>query len=207
VHWHGIELESYYDGVAGWGGDGRQMTPPVASGGSFVARFTPPRAGTFIYHTHWHDADQLVKGLYGPLIILPPGETFDPATDKVVIISIDGPKPRMSPILVNGTSQPEPMILRAGTRYRFRLINITADNPAMTVSLLDGDRGVSWRAIAKDGADLPASQRLSRDAKDQLVSVGETYDFEFTPSQAARLRLDVYRPADKSHVVTNIDVR
>ena len=207
VHWHGIELESYYDGVAGWGGDGRQMTPPVAAGGSFVARFTPPRAGTFIYHTHWHDADQLVKGLYGPLIILPPGEKFAPETDKVVIISIDGPKPRLSPILVNGTSQPEPMILRAGTRYRFRLINITADNPAMTVSLLDGDRGVSWRAIAKDGADLPASQRLSRDAKDQLVSVGETYDFEFTPSQAARLRLDVYRPADKSHVVTNIDVR
>src|SRR4029078_5270703 len=189
------------------GGDGRQMTPPVASGGSFVARFTPPRAGTFIYHTHWHDADQLVKGLYGPLIILPPGETFDPATDKVVIISIDGPKPRMSPILVNGTSQPEPMILRAGTRYRFGLINITADNPAMTVSLLDGDRGVSWRAIAKDGADLPASQRLSRDAKDQIVSVGAKLDFEISPSQAARLRLYVYRPADKSHVVTNIDVR
>jgi manganese oxidase len=52
IHWHGIELESYYDGVAGWSGEGTQITPPIAPGTSFVARMTPPRAGTFIYHTH-----------------------------------------------------------------------------------------------------------------------------------------------------------
>jgi FtsP/CotA-like multicopper oxidase with cupredoxin domain len=207
VHWHGIELDSYYDGVAGWGGDGRQVTPSIAPGGSFVARFTPPRAGTFIYHTHWHDAEQLVKGLYGPLIILPPGQTFDPATDKIVLISIDGPKQNRDPFLVNGTTNPLPMTLRAGTRYRFRLINLTADNPGMTVSLLDGDQGVSWRAIAKDGADLPEAQRRAIDAKDVRVSVGETYDFEFIPGKTGRLTLDVFRPVDKKHVVTDVEVR
>lgn len=207
VHWHGIELDSYYDGVAGWGGNGRQMTPPVAPGGSFVAKFAPPRAGTFIYHTHWHDPSQLVKGLYGPLIVLPPGEKFDPDTDKIVLISIDGPDEKADAILVNGTSAPDPTTMRVGIRYRFRLINITSINPDVRVSLMDGGRPVVWRAIAKDGADLPESQRTLTDAREVRVSVGETYDFEFVPASAGRLRLEVGIPGDKRRVVTMMTVR
>ncbi|MGI8498113.1 MAG: multicopper oxidase domain-containing protein, partial [Gemmatimonadaceae bacterium] len=52
VHWHGIELESFYDGVAGWSGAGSRVAPMIAPRDSFIVRFTPPRAGTFIYHTH-----------------------------------------------------------------------------------------------------------------------------------------------------------
>jgi len=206
VHWHGIELESYYDGVAGLGGVGRQVTPPILPGGTFVAKFAPPQAGTFIYHTHWHDLDQLTKGLYGPLIVLPRGQAFDPETDKIVLISVDGPKEDADDILVNGTKAPEPMLLRAGTTYRFRLINITADNPSITVSLRSGDTPLMWRAIAKDGADLPESQRRIAMAV-QRVSVGETYDFEFTRERAGSLTLDVFRPVDKRHVITTIDVK
>src|SRR5262249_3949623 len=29
VHWHGIELESYWDGVAGWSGAGAQLAPSI----------------------------------------------------------------------------------------------------------------------------------------------------------------------------------
>ncbi len=79
IHWHGIELDSYFDGVPGWGGQPGNIAPPVAPGQSFVAKFTPPRAGTFIYHTHWHKDEQLGGGLYGPLIVLEPGERYDPA--------------------------------------------------------------------------------------------------------------------------------
>ena len=86
IHWHGIELESYYDGVAGWTGSSEHTTPAIAPGSSFVVFMTPPRAGTFIYHTHWHQSGQLVGGLYGPLIVVEPGTKFDPATDKVFII-------------------------------------------------------------------------------------------------------------------------
>ena len=32
-------------------------------GRSFRARFTPPRAGTFMYHTHLNDEVQLPAGL------------------------------------------------------------------------------------------------------------------------------------------------
>jgi FtsP/CotA-like multicopper oxidase with cupredoxin domain len=95
VHWHGIELESYYDGGPGWSGSGRQLLKPIAPGRSFVVQLTAPRAGTFIYHTHIDDVKQLSSGLYGPLIVLPPGEKFDPETDRVLVISRAGRvKPR-----------------------------------------------------------------------------------------------------------------
>ena len=32
VHWHGIELESYPDGVPGWSGSGNHILPSVAPG-------------------------------------------------------------------------------------------------------------------------------------------------------------------------------
>lgn len=206
VHWHGIELESYYDGVPGWGGSGRQITPAIAAGSSFVARFTPPRAGTFIYHTHWHDFSQLRRGLYGPLIVLAEGERFDPDTDRIVLVSTDGPAQETDNLLVSGTNAPEPTEMRVGTRYRFRLINITSDDPEITIALLTGDTPANWREIAKDGADLPASQRLMQPAR-LRVSVGETYDFEFVPERPGLLTLDVFRPPDNRHVVTPITVR
>ena len=68
VHWHGIELESYYDGVAGYSGEGTRVTPAIPTGGSFDARFTPPRSGTFIYHTHVDEVRQQQAGLSGALL-------------------------------------------------------------------------------------------------------------------------------------------
>ena len=58
IHWHGIELESYSDGVAGWSGSADHLAPVIAAQDSFIARLTLPRAGTFIYHTHLNDIEQ-----------------------------------------------------------------------------------------------------------------------------------------------------
>jgi hypothetical protein len=46
VHWHGIELDSYFDGVVGWGGVPGRTTPAIRPGRSFEVRVTPPRAGS-----------------------------------------------------------------------------------------------------------------------------------------------------------------
>ena len=70
VHWHGIKLESYYDGVAGYSGDGRRITSAIPKDGSFEARFTPPRSGTFIYHTHVDEVRQQQAGLSGALLVV-----------------------------------------------------------------------------------------------------------------------------------------
>jgi len=195
VHWHGIEIESYYDGVPGWSGQSAQITPPITPGGSFVAKMTPPRAGTFIYHTHWHDELQLSTGLYGALIVTDPSKPFDPERERIFVISRGGPDP-VSPVLLNGAAQPLPITMRTGINYRFRLINITPNNASVWVSLRDGRTGgalANWRAIAKDGADLPAAQAVVKPA-DQRVAVGETFDFEYQRHEAGEATLEVYLP-------------
>ena len=73
-----------------------------------------------------------------------------------------------------------PTVLRANAPNRLRLINITPANVALTFVLTDGFAPVQWMPLAKDGADLAQSQRRSREAR-QLVTVGETYDFEIQP--------------------------
>jgi FtsP/CotA-like multicopper oxidase with cupredoxin domain len=202
VHWHGIELDSYFDGVPGWGGTTGSITPAIGAGQTFTAKFTPPRAGTFIYHTHWHDESQLAGGLYGPLIVLEPGQRYDPATDHVIVAGYDGlPAPgQREPIALNGRSTPvpapspgpTPMRLRPDVPNRLRLINITPNNVALTFVLMDGSKPATWKPVAKDGADLPAALAVSREAR-QLVSVGETYDFEIQPTAGQRLWLEVRR--------------
>ena len=159
-----------------------------------------------MYHTPWHNFLQLVGGLYGPLIVLPPGQTFDPETDRVVMIGLGGSHDSGSPLLLNGSTQPEPLRLKAGLKYRFRLINITPNNPTLQVSLLAGTSPVRWRAVAKDGMDLPPAQALERDAR-QVVSVGETFDFEFKPAMKGDLRLEVLRPGNRTLAVTEVQVR
>ena len=62
------------DGVSGWSGDQRRTAPHVNAGDSFAVRFTPPRAGTFIYHSHYDEERQLGSGMYGPIIVLEPGQ-------------------------------------------------------------------------------------------------------------------------------------
>ena len=111
VHWHGIELESYSDGVAGWSGTPQRLAPLIAPGDSFVARLTLPRSGTFMYHTHLGDFVQLTSGLFGGIVVLEPGERFDPATDHMFVAGWDGPADPPD-LLVNGDSIAQPVTLR-----------------------------------------------------------------------------------------------
>jgi FtsP/CotA-like multicopper oxidase with cupredoxin domain len=185
IHWHGIELESFSDGVVGWSNRGKAMAPAIMPGDSFRARLTLPRAGTFLYHTPLNDSKQLTGGGAGPLVVLEPGETFDPARDHVYLASWSGRKRGMAPppppdLIVNGDTAVAPaQELAAGVTHRFRLINIGA---ALNIRFqLRGDTTlVEWKARAKDGADLPPGLRVMQRAT-QPVAVGETFDFEFTP--------------------------
>lgn len=184
VHWHGIELESYYDGVPGWGGDGPKVTPMIAPGKSFDVAFAPPRAGTFMYHTHMNDLAQLSFGLYGVLIVVPEGTTFQPESDKVLLLSRDG-KRKDGGLLLNGSATPTPLELRAGVRYRLRFIDILANNSIVINAVQDG-KPVVWVPIAKDGADLAPIQCVATPAS-FTIAPGETYDFTFTPQKSGRI--------------------
>jgi len=190
VHWHGIELESYFDGVAGFGGLGNRVAPIIAPGDSFEARFTAPRSGTFIYHTHAYELRQLRAGLSGALLVLEPGQQFDPATDVPVLISTPRKAADLGQVLINGSLSPAPLDWRIGATYRLRFINIHAGRASLRGELRADSSLATWRALAKDGIALDARHATARAAQQQ-VSVGETYDFEFTPRAAGDMKIEV----------------
>jgi FtsP/CotA-like multicopper oxidase with cupredoxin domain len=194
IHWHGMELESYYDGVHGWSGLGQRVTPMIEPGASFVVRFTPPRSGTFMYHTHLHDGRQLKSGMYGAMLVVDDRERFDAATDHVFVMGRHGPA-EDAPAVLNGETQPK-VTWKAGARHRVRLINITP-NDIFTVTLQTNDGLVTWKPVMKDGAPLPPSRCTPSPAK-QTIGVGETYDFEFdAPPGRKTLWIEVRSPGGK----------
>jgi len=191
VHWHGIELESFPDGVPGWSGQGDNILPSIPPRDSITVRFTPPRAGTFMYHSHFNEMQQIASGLFGTILVLDRGHRYDPDVDRVLLLSDPraASTERRGPFLplLNGQAQPEPMELRAGVTYRFRLINIRSNAP-VALALLDGVQPAEWRPVAKDGADLPLAQAIPRPAQITL-GPGEIYDYEFTPRAPGELKL------------------
>jgi FtsP/CotA-like multicopper oxidase with cupredoxin domain len=191
IHWHGIELESYYDGVAGFSGTVKRLAPVIAAGDSFEARFTPPRAGTFMYHTHIDESRQQRAGLAGPLLVLEPGRVYDPATDIPILISSPSDaESEARSVLLNGVLTPSPLDLRRGTPYRLRFGNITTGRPGMRIEMRRDSVLAIWTPLAKDGAELPISRRVPRPAR-HSISIGETADFQFTPALPGPMRLEM----------------
>jgi len=189
VHWHGMELQSVYDGVAGWSRTGTRVAPLVAPGGSFRVQMTPPRAGTYIYHTHMDETEQLISGLYGPLIVLEPGEIFDPERDRVYVVGGAIVGGEYHSATINGQRDAEPQVLRAGTAYRMRFINITPD-ATVGIRLFQDDALQQWNALANDGADLPPALRKEQPAVLRF-GPGQTYDFLWTPPSAGDAALEL----------------
>jgi FtsP/CotA-like multicopper oxidase with cupredoxin domain len=64
VHWHGILLPGYMDGVKGM-----NDYPGIEPGQTFTYHFTVRQSGTYWYHSHTSGQEQ--DGLYGALIIRP----------------------------------------------------------------------------------------------------------------------------------------
>lgn len=193
VHWHGLEVDSYDDGVAGISRDGHLVAPMIMPRDSFEVTLTPPRAGSFMYHTHVDDLRQQSHGLYGPIIVLEPGQTWDPSSD---LIFMEGTDPTDRPIL-NGGASPPPLTVRAGRPDRVRLMNITLDRPYLSFRLTAPDGAASrWTAIARDGFALPPWQRVTTRAA-QEVGIGETHDFRITFPKPGAYTMEVLTASGK----------
>jgi FtsP/CotA-like multicopper oxidase with cupredoxin domain len=189
VHWHGMEIGSYYDGAVGWSGTAGHTAPAIRPDSSFNVHITPKRAGTFLYHTHFDELRQQYGGLVGALIVLEPRATFDSTRDLIFLLSDTD----RGELLVNGSVKPPLGELHVGTTYRFRVADIAVARPALRARVVRDSSMMSWRPVAKDGFTLPAAQATVRPS-DARVASGETADFEFTPDRAGDVALQFGTP-------------
>ncbi|HKW44864.1 MAG TPA: multicopper oxidase domain-containing protein, partial [Candidatus Eremiobacteraceae bacterium] len=121
IHWHGIEVAPDMDGVPGF------SQTAVAPGQTFTYEFTANDPGTYIYHTHFDDFNQLDRGLYGAVVV--DEKTPQPYDrDYLMLLSswrvFSGAENYFS---INGKSYPltKPYVVRRGDRVRIREINIS----------------------------------------------------------------------------------
>jgi len=150
IHWHGFfqKTTNYADGPA------FVTQCPIIPRESFLYDFRAPgQAGTFWYHSHFRN--QYCDGLRGPLVIYDPNDPhkhlYDVDDDHTVItlgdwyhyLSTQAPAiPSFNSTLINGvgTYPGGPNVslavvnVRAGQRYRFRLVSISCD-PSFTFSI------------------------------------------------------------------------
>ena len=215
VHWHGVEVEdSYVDGVPNFSGSGNHLAPAIAPGDSFAVEFTPPRSGTFMYHAHVDELREQLAGLEGALIVRDSGTAPSPDDHTFFFKGLDNDPGY--PVEINGQANPDTVILRAGRRARLRLLNLATVNvapmfvltarPDSAFTLAQDTMVVAWRALAKDGFDLPSGEQRAEPAR-QIIAVGETYDFEYTPSKPGNLRLEVRVRAAGTPLILRAPIR
>ncbi len=192
IHWHGLELDSWADGVPNWSASDGKVSPVIQPGEEFTYKLSAMRSGTFIYHSHLNDIEQLSGGLYGPLIVLDSDEDFNYDRDHIYSAGWNSPEPQYySGWDLNGRSEkPQPDIYaRVGEAHRLRLINIAPAGAVMMWMIKDGEP-VEIQMFAKDGADLPVNQRINVEVG-LRIGVGETVDHLFSPLEPGIYELRV----------------
>ncbi|HEU5058988.1 MAG TPA: multicopper oxidase family protein [Kofleriaceae bacterium] len=174
IHWHGLRVPAAMDGTQG-------VQRPVEPGETFTYRFTPPDAGTFWYHPHVSEPEQMEKGLYGALIVRGDDE---PVVDRERILVLDDLKlDRKGRIarfgglkqrhdgregdvrLVNGKAEPE-LTIAAGQVERWRIINASSARyirlslGGAPFSIIGTDGGLIEAPVGVTEVLLPAADRV-----------------------------------------------
>jgi len=160
IHWHGVDLPNAEDGVSGVTQD------TVRPGGTYVYRFRATVAGTYWYHSHQHSAEQVERGLFGALVVMPRQPPPAPSLDLVAIThTIDGVN------MLGAVDGGQRQRVAAGTSVRLRLVNSADTLRRFALA------GTDFRVIAIDARDKPGGALL----KDATIAIpaGGRYDLAF----------------------------
>ena len=116
---------------------------------------------------------------------------------------------------INGVSIPDTIVLRAGRPARLRFMSLSFTNPNATVTLTA--RPDSLRRYARydarpvgagrEGRRGPSGGGRAPRVARQIVSMGETYDYTYTPMRPGQLRIEVRTAGQKGILLARVPVR
>lgn len=182
IHWHGVDVPASQDGVAGVTQDA------VRPGRTFTYRFIADRAGTYWYHSHQDSVHQVQAGLYGALIVVPPGGVGADADQTVQIHTW-----RDGPTTLDGE------LSSIGPQRSVRLRVINTDSVVRRVTLV----GAPFRVAAIDGSEIAGGATMTGTALN--IPGGGRYDLVFTPPGTGTAWLEVRNGA--GHAVSPVGPR
>jgi FtsP/CotA-like multicopper oxidase with cupredoxin domain len=129
--------------------------------------------------------------MYGAIIVT--DRPRDLTRDHLVVAGGGGPavvhKIESPFALVNGRRFPNPLRLTVGETHRIRIVSVHPDW-RIKFTLRNDSTTARWRAVAKDGFDMPPAQATLRPATLEM-GPGETADFEFRPTRPGAWVLDI----------------
>ncbi len=179
VHWHGQLLPCGMDGVTGL------TQPGIHPGKTFVYEFVARHAGTFMYHPHADEMQQMAMGMMGFWVThrknprqhavdrdyvmllssydIEPG-SYTPRTNTMLDFNLWTINSRVFPGL-------DPMVARLGDKVRIRVGNLTMTNHPIHL------HGHRFEVAGTDGGWVPKSARWPEVTTD--VAVGQMRAIEF----------------------------
>lgn len=210
VHWHGMLVPNYMDGVPG------VTQLPIAAGASVLYEYPIRQSGTYWYHSHYGFQEQ--TGLSGALIVDATNELYSYDHDVVVMMSdwldeapegivpqIRGQQPATAAIkpppgeykfpadkafnvdinypgyLINGHSNERPWSLKVRAGDRVRLRLINSSTATFFRVSIDGH---DLQLISADGQYVEPM-----DVGDLVVATAERYDVLVTIKKAGSFTL------------------
>ncbi|HED65332.1 MAG TPA: hypothetical protein ENJ09_07235 [Planctomycetes bacterium] len=194
IHLHGLDVDQANDGVPSTS----FAVPPM---GSTVYRFTPSAAGTYHYHCHVDTVIHYARGMYGTVIVRPPGGetnlawTGGPTFDEEVLwqlgtvdttwmnLSTSGPgtaRFRPDGFLLNGretaaaTADPyTKVVFQRGETAYIRIANYSYQWARVRLG------GLSFQVVASDGRPMQSAPTVT----EWELGPGERYDILLTGAQ------------------------
>jgi FtsP/CotA-like multicopper oxidase with cupredoxin domain len=180
IHWHGLRIPAPMDGT-------ESVQRAVEPGETFEYRFVVPDAGTFWYHSHVNETEQVERGLYGALIVR---GGVEPVLDQERVLLLDDLKldeqGQIAPfgdehehhagregevLLVNGTQEPQ-LEIAGGQVERWRVVNV-ANTRFVRLSI----GGRPFTILGTDGGLLPRPMQVV----EALITPGERLDLAVGP--------------------------
>jgi FtsP/CotA-like multicopper oxidase with cupredoxin domain len=166
IHWHGYNVPNAMDGVPG-------MTQNVVKiGQSFIYKFRAEQEGTYWFHSHQQAAEQVVKGLFGTLIVEPKQETefYD---EQLTVINHRWETDQGYTKAFGNHDAWQWKQMDPGKTVKLRIINTHNHSEKYLL------QGTDFRITSIDGVQIQSPQLLSDQTGFRLGSGGR-YDVTFT---------------------------